>query len=146
MDVDQWQDKQSGAKRSRMKVVAENVQFLRIRRPEAEAPPGAPGPTSTRPRRQTSAKGPAVQPGPRREQGEFRALRSAREFVAGAELVRWGSLLCVLRRDAALPCRSSPSYAGRTGGGRPRIRPAPRTALRHLLLGERRQLDKALHR
>jgi single-strand DNA-binding protein len=38
MDVDQWEDKRSGAKRSRMKVVAENVQFLRIRRPEAEAP------------------------------------------------------------------------------------------------------------
>jgi single-strand DNA-binding protein len=34
MEVDQWQDKQSGAKRSRMKVVAENVQFLRIKRPE----------------------------------------------------------------------------------------------------------------
>jgi single-strand DNA-binding protein len=33
MDVDRWQDKQSGAKRSRMKVVAENVQFLRIKRP-----------------------------------------------------------------------------------------------------------------
>jgi single-strand DNA-binding protein len=32
MDVDQWQDKQSGARRSRMKVVAENVQFLRIKR------------------------------------------------------------------------------------------------------------------
>jgi single-strand DNA-binding protein len=38
MDVDQWEDKRSGAKRSRMKVVAENVQFLRIRRPDAEAP------------------------------------------------------------------------------------------------------------
>jgi single-strand DNA-binding protein len=34
MEVDQWQDKQSGAKRSRMKVVAENVQFLRIKRPD----------------------------------------------------------------------------------------------------------------
>src|SRR5271169_2627363 len=34
MDVDQWLDKVSGAKRSRLKVVAENVQFLRIRRPE----------------------------------------------------------------------------------------------------------------
>jgi single-strand DNA-binding protein len=42
MDFDQWQDKQSGAKRSRMKVVAENVQFLRIRRPEDEALEGAP--------------------------------------------------------------------------------------------------------
>jgi single-strand DNA-binding protein len=51
MDVDQWKDRQSGAKRSRMKVVAENVQFLRIKRPEEEAEPepaagspaGAPG-------------------------------------------------------------------------------------------------------
>ncbi len=45
MDVDQWQDKRSGAKRSRMKVVAENVQFLRIKRPDeggdgGQAPPG----------------------------------------------------------------------------------------------------------
>lgn len=37
MEVDQWQDKQSGAKRSRMKVVAENVQFLRIKRPDEGA-------------------------------------------------------------------------------------------------------------
>lgn len=53
MDVDQWVDKQSGARRMRMKVVADNVQFLRIRRPEeaagaeatahaAEAPAGPP--------------------------------------------------------------------------------------------------------
>jgi len=41
MDVDQWQDRHSGAKRSRMKVVAENVQFLHIRRPEEEANPAA---------------------------------------------------------------------------------------------------------
>src|ERR1700690_4009709 len=34
IEVDQWQDKQSGMKRSRLKVVAENVQFLRIKRPE----------------------------------------------------------------------------------------------------------------
>jgi single-strand DNA-binding protein len=39
MDVDQWHDKRSGAKRSRMKVVAENVQFLRIRRAEADIAP-----------------------------------------------------------------------------------------------------------
>jgi single-strand DNA-binding protein len=39
MDVDRWNDRQSGAKRSRMKVVAENVQFLRIKRPEPEAVP-----------------------------------------------------------------------------------------------------------
>ena len=37
MDVDRWQDRQSGARRQRMKVVAESVQFLRIRRPSAEA-------------------------------------------------------------------------------------------------------------
>src|SRR5271165_6425576 len=47
MDVDQWQDKLSGAKRSRMKVVAESVQFLRIRRPEddpaVDRSPGQPG-------------------------------------------------------------------------------------------------------
>jgi single-strand DNA-binding protein len=58
MDVDRWQDRQSGANRSRMKVVAENVQFLRIKRvepdsvleavplaaaePAAEAPPRGP--------------------------------------------------------------------------------------------------------
>jgi len=50
MDIDQWLDKKTGAKRSRMKVVAENVQFLRIRRaedghpadPEAEPRPRAP--------------------------------------------------------------------------------------------------------
>jgi single-strand DNA-binding protein len=63
MDMDQWQDKKSGAKRSRMKVVAENVQFLRIRRPgegvdkelppEAEAPPDAP--VRKAPRRRTRA-------------------------------------------------------------------------------------------
>jgi len=37
MDVDRWQDRKSGAKRQRMKVVADSVQFLRIRRPGAEA-------------------------------------------------------------------------------------------------------------
>jgi single-strand DNA-binding protein len=37
MDVDQWQDRQSGAKRSRMKVVAETVQFLRIKRADEGA-------------------------------------------------------------------------------------------------------------
>jgi single-strand DNA-binding protein len=47
MDVDQWLDKQTGAKRSRLKVVAESVQFLRIKRPDddpaAEPPADAPG-------------------------------------------------------------------------------------------------------
>ena len=66
MDIDQWQDKQTGAKRSRMKVVAENVQFLRIRRPEddpladtpgarAAAPAGQPGRKSPRPSRAKAA-------------------------------------------------------------------------------------------
>jgi single-strand DNA-binding protein len=46
MDVDQWQDRKTGAKRSRMKVVAENVQFLRIKRPGDGGGPdgGAPPP------------------------------------------------------------------------------------------------------
>ncbi|HEY1765329.1 MAG TPA: single-stranded DNA-binding protein [Opitutaceae bacterium] len=43
MDVDQWVDKLTGARRMRMKVVADNVQFLRIRRPEDPpvSPPAA---------------------------------------------------------------------------------------------------------
>jgi single-strand DNA-binding protein len=56
MEVDRWQDKGNGAKRTRMKVVAESVQFLRIKRTEdsradliAEAPV-APKP-APRPRR-----------------------------------------------------------------------------------------------
>ena len=67
MDVDQWQDKQSGAKRSRMKVVAENVQFLRIRRPEDEARPV-----------------PAPATGPFEESAEFKAPRRARRAAAKA--------------------------------------------------------------
>ena len=63
MDVDQWQDKQTGAKRSRMKVVAENVQFLRIKRPDegGDRPPApadepAPEPPERRaPRRRSRA-------------------------------------------------------------------------------------------
>ena len=63
MDVDQWQDKQTGAKRSRMKVVAENVQFLRIKRPDegGDRPPQpasepSPGPPARRaPRRRSRA-------------------------------------------------------------------------------------------
>jgi single-strand DNA-binding protein len=43
MDNDTWQDKASGAKRSRMKVIAENVQFLRIPRPEENSPETAAG-------------------------------------------------------------------------------------------------------
>jgi single-strand DNA-binding protein len=46
LDVDQWRDKQSGAKRSRMKVVAENVQFLKIRRHEEAEEAGAAQPTA----------------------------------------------------------------------------------------------------
>lgn len=60
MDVDHWQDRQSGAKRRRMKVVAENVQFLKIRRPEAECAEDAPGAESrpaVRPRQPGIAAG-----------------------------------------------------------------------------------------
>jgi single-strand DNA-binding protein len=45
MDVDQWQDRKTGLKRSRMKVVADNVQFLRIKRPGDGADPDR-GPAS----------------------------------------------------------------------------------------------------
>jgi single-strand DNA-binding protein len=45
IDLDQWQDKQSGAKRSRLKVVADNVQFLRIKRPDDE-PAADPAPAA----------------------------------------------------------------------------------------------------
>jgi single-strand DNA-binding protein len=65
MDVDQWQDKQTGAKRSRMKVVAENVQFLRIKRAgdggdggpaqAGENPPEPPGRRSTKRRSREAA-------------------------------------------------------------------------------------------
>ena len=67
MDFDQWLDKQSGAKRSRMKVVAENVQFLRIRRPEEESLDDAPGGPS---------QAPPQKPAPR---------RARRAAVAAAE-------------------------------------------------------------
>jgi single-strand DNA-binding protein len=65
MEVDQWQDRKTGAKRSRMKVVADNVQFLRIKRPDdgadpdqTPAPPDepSPGPSGRRtPRRRARA-------------------------------------------------------------------------------------------
>lgn len=59
MDLDQWQDRQSGARRSRMKVIAENVQFLRIRlaeepaQPAMAAEPQAPSEPVQRPRRRS---------------------------------------------------------------------------------------------
>lgn len=42
VDVDHWSDKKSGTKRRRMKVVADNVQFLKIRRAEEVESPAAP--------------------------------------------------------------------------------------------------------
>lgn len=59
MDYDQWTDKKSGAKRHRMKVVAENVQFLRIKRGDGQAPAGDPPAESGAPRRSKRA---AVEP------------------------------------------------------------------------------------
>jgi single-strand DNA-binding protein len=67
MDVDQWQDKLSGAKRSRMKVVAENVQFLRIKRPE-DSP--APDPSRAMPE---ATPGQALPRNPRRGARTVRA-------------------------------------------------------------------------
>ena len=68
MDVDQWVDKQSGAKRLRMKVVADNVQFLRIRRPEEE--PAAEAVTTP------AAEIPAVRPPARPSRRAPRAARA----------------------------------------------------------------------
>jgi single-strand DNA-binding protein len=68
MDVDQWVDKQSGAKRLRMKVVADNVQFLRIRRPEEE--PAAEAVATP------AAEIPAVQPPARPSRRAPRAARA----------------------------------------------------------------------
>jgi|GEM_PF-739594 len=61
MDTDHWQDKHSGAKRSRLKVVAENVQFLHIRRPEEEA-----------------SRAPAAAVGPFEETAPFKSPRKVR--------------------------------------------------------------------
>jgi single-strand DNA-binding protein len=60
MDMDQWNDKKSGLKRHRMKVVADNVQFLKIRRPEdaaltAAEPESFPGEALRAPRRSPRA-------------------------------------------------------------------------------------------
>lgn len=60
MDVDHWVDKLSGARRTRMKVVADNVQFLRIHRPEdPPVPLPAPSPVVE------AAEPPAEKPAPR---------------------------------------------------------------------------------
>lgn len=59
MDLDTWEDRRSGAKRSRLKVVAENVQFLLIKRaPDQPGPkPEAPAPEPTARRRSPRAAG-----------------------------------------------------------------------------------------
>lgn len=50
MEVDRWQDKGNGAKRTRMKVVAESVQFLRIKRTgDSSADPIAETPVAPKP-------------------------------------------------------------------------------------------------
>jgi len=67
MDVDQWQDRQSGAKRSRMKVVAENVQFLRIKRPDDNPVPDPPS---------SAAEASPEQPGRRPPRRASRAARA----------------------------------------------------------------------
>jgi len=59
MDLDTWEDRRSGAKRSRLKVVAENVQFLLIKRApdQAEPRPEAPAPEPKARRRGPHAAG-----------------------------------------------------------------------------------------
>ncbi len=63
LEVDQWQDRKTGAKRSRMKVVAENVQFLRIKRPEDGGDPDrAPTPPEMPPQEPPGRKAPRHKP------------------------------------------------------------------------------------
>jgi single-strand DNA-binding protein len=60
MEVDRWQEKDGGAKRTRTKIVADSVQFLKTRR-AVDAPANAPAEasvasrTESRPRRQPRA-------------------------------------------------------------------------------------------
>jgi len=57
LKLDQWEDKQTGQKKSRLGVVAESVQFLGGKtRDEAGAPPAA---RATRPPAETSAAAPS---------------------------------------------------------------------------------------
>ncbi|HEY1792392.1 MAG TPA: single-stranded DNA-binding protein [Opitutaceae bacterium] len=67
LDLDKWEDKQSGARRSRMKVVADNVQFLRIRR-EAQGVPAPDGEPAAEPAQRSPGKAmrPAGAPAPTR--------------------------------------------------------------------------------
>lgn len=65
MEVDKWQDRKTGAKRSRLKVVAENVQFLKIKRPEDDPGPDREAPAPDQP--------PAEPSGRRNPRGRSRA-------------------------------------------------------------------------
>jgi single-strand DNA-binding protein len=66
LKLDQWEDKQTGQKRNKMKVVLDNVQFLSTRpaggghsaaAPEGDAPAGSPAPAA-RPARPPAPSGP----------------------------------------------------------------------------------------
>jgi single-strand DNA-binding protein len=56
--LDQWQDKNDGSKRSRLKIVLDDFQFFEPRQDGANAPAGAPRPA------RTSAPAPARRPAP----------------------------------------------------------------------------------
>ncbi len=65
LQLDSWDDKQTGQKRSRLRVVAENLQLLGGRQ-DAESAPAAPGSFSApAPRRPPSTTAPPARPEPR---------------------------------------------------------------------------------
>src|SRR5580658_3751784 len=60
LKLDQWDDKQTGQKKSRLGVVAENVQFLGSAQGGGEGGGGAPAPRALRP--STAASAPVAEP------------------------------------------------------------------------------------
>lgn len=59
LKLDQWDDKQTGAKRSKLKVIAESMQFVGPRAAGApDSPPPAKPAAAPAPRRQTPSKDP----------------------------------------------------------------------------------------
>jgi single-strand DNA-binding protein len=66
LQLDSWDDKQTGQKRSRLRVVAENLQLLGSRQDAEGSPPSASGSFSTSPPRRTpSTSAPSPRPEPR---------------------------------------------------------------------------------
>lgn len=81
LQMDQWEDKQTGQKRSRLRVVGENIQFLDSRRDGGGAGAGAGGEEGggARPARPAQRSQPAKQPAAAEEFGEAPTTEGAAE-------------------------------------------------------------------